>query len=278
MKTHMDLDAYFERIGYRGPQTATLATLNFLHELHPQAIAFENLNPFLRIPVRLDTESLQKKLIHSRRGGYCFEHNLLFKQVLETLGFTVQGLAARVVWNSPEDAITPRGHMLLLVKADGQNRIADVGFGGLTLTTPLLLEADRIQKTLHEDFRLIQTGERSYTMQANVRDEWKSTYRFDLQEQFLPDYEVTNWYLSNHPESHFITGLIAARTDNRRRYALRNNKLSIHHLDGDTEKHSLNTITEIKKVLWERFFLEIPKADEANEKLRQLITPDEDVS
>ncbi len=41
-------------------------------------------------------------------------------------------------------------------------------------------------------------------MQARLGADWTSLYRFDLSEQYLADYEVTNWYLANHPESHFV--------------------------------------------------------------------------
>lgn len=92
MQAAMNLDAYLERIGYKRPKTISLEMLKELHLLHPQAIAFENLNPFLGIPVSLDQNSLQCKIIHNGRGGYCFEHNLLFQKALKTLGFEVRGL------------------------------------------------------------------------------------------------------------------------------------------------------------------------------------------
>lgn len=99
MPVTVDLNAYFQRIGYDEEETTTLNVLQELHRLHTQAIPFENLNSFLGIPVKLDMESIQKKLVHDGRGGYCFEQNLLFKQVLEQLGFSVRGLSARVLWN-----------------------------------------------------------------------------------------------------------------------------------------------------------------------------------
>src|SRR5688572_18194182 len=113
MQHGLDLQAYFTRIGYQGAATATLETLRALHRLHPQEIPFENLNPLLRRPVQLDLPSLQTKLLAQRRGGYCYEHNLLFKHVLEQLGFRVTGLAARVLWNVSENSVRPRAHMLL---------------------------------------------------------------------------------------------------------------------------------------------------------------------
>jgi hypothetical protein len=67
--TTFDLTTYFTRIGYDGPRAPTLEMLRAIQRLHPQAIAFENLNPLLGLPVRLDIESLQQKLVRSRRGG-----------------------------------------------------------------------------------------------------------------------------------------------------------------------------------------------------------------
>jgi len=146
-ETRIDLDAYFQRIDYDGERTPTLATLRAIHVRHATMIPFENLTPLLRQPVRLDLASLQDKLIHHGRGGYCFEQNLLLRAVLLALGFQVSGLAARVRWNVPDEVITARGHMLLRVALAGQAYLADVGFGGLTLTAPLALIPDREQPT-----------------------------------------------------------------------------------------------------------------------------------
>jgi len=81
-----DLEAYCRRVGYDGPRVPTLETLQALHALHPAAIPFENLDPWLGMPVLLDITSLQRKLVDSKRGGYCYEHNLLFKSALEAIG------------------------------------------------------------------------------------------------------------------------------------------------------------------------------------------------
>src|SRR5215510_14323543 len=156
MAAAFNFDAYCERIGYSGGRTATLEALRGLHFHHPQAIPFENLNPLLRLPVLLDSASLQQKLIHDRRGGYCYEQNSLFRHALEAIGFRVAGLAARVVWNMAESEVGARTHMLLRIDLDGQAYLADVGFGGLTLTSPLRLEIDVEQSTPHEPFRLVR--------------------------------------------------------------------------------------------------------------------------
>ncbi|HEY9831530.1 MAG TPA: arylamine N-acetyltransferase [Stenomitos sp.] len=265
----IDLDAYFQRIGYSGDRVPTLKTLQSIHQHHAQAIAFENLNPFLQQPVPLNLKSLQQKLIHESRGGYCFEQNLLFRSVLTAVGFQVTNLAARVLWNLPEGTITPRSHMLLRVNIDGEQYIADVGFGGLTLTAPLSLAPDIKQSTPHEPFRLIAT-DHTYIMQAYISQEWKSLYRFDLQEQQIPDYEVSNWYLCTHPNSHFVTTLIAAKPDKNCRYALRNNQLTTHHLDGRTERRVLSSVTELRTALEDVFGLKLPVIANLDSALQQL--------
>jgi N-hydroxyarylamine O-acetyltransferase len=270
MNHAFDLGAYLERIGYDGPKTARVETLCEIHRLHPQAIAFENLNPLLRWPVPLDAQSLQAKLVTQRRGGYCYEHNLLLKHALEGIGFKVAGLAARVLWNHPEDAIRPRTHMLLQVDIENEIWIADVGFGGLTLTAPLRLVEHTPQATPHEPFRVTRLSG-DYAVQAEVRGAWRTLYRFDLQEQVLPDYEVTNWYLSNHPESHFVRRLIAARTDAQRRYALLDNELATHHLGGETERRKLTSAAELRAALRETFRIAVPDNAEVDRKLAQLV-------
>jgi len=256
----VDLDAYFERIGYTGPRRPTLETLQSLHLQHTQTIPFENLDPLSGRPVRLDPASLERKLIHERRGGYCFEHNLLFSNVLQQLGFTATGLAARVVYNAPEGVIRPRGHMLLRVDLSDGPHIADVGFGGLTLTGPLRLAADVVQSTPHEPFRIVVPAERErqspgpeFMLQVQIRDTWSTLYRFDLQPQLAIDYESPNWYLSTYPESRFVTNLLCARPLPGKRFALADNRLTIHHLNGGSEHQILASTAEIRDALRTKF-------------------------
>ncbi|HEU0204965.1 MAG TPA: arylamine N-acetyltransferase [Burkholderiaceae bacterium] len=270
--TNPDLDAYFERIGYAGERRPTLDTLRAVQLRHTATIPFENLNPLLRWPVPLDLPSLERKLVRSGRGGYCFEHNLLLRHMLEALGFSVVGLAARVVWNVPEDVVTARSHMLLRVEVDGDSYLVDTGFGVSTPTAPLRLETDSVQSTPHEPFRLLGSGER-FVMQAQAHGQWKSLYVFDLQEQFQPDYEVVNWYLSNHPDSHFVKGLIAARPAAGRRYTLRNGDFAVYHLDGETERRTVRDARELRATLEGVFGLTLPVTEELDAALARVLTP-----
>jgi N-hydroxyarylamine O-acetyltransferase len=268
-----DLPAYFARIGYDGPRTPTLETLRAIQLLHPQAIAFENLNPLLAIPVRLDIESLQEKLIRSRRGGYCFEQNGVLLHALQALRFRVTGLAARVVWNQPDPtAMTPRSHMVLKVELEQGTYIADVGFG-MSPTAPLRLVPGIAQETPHESFRLLENNG-LYTLQCSLKGQWTSFYLFDLQEQAPVDYQVANHYVSTWPTSHFVTSLVAARATADGRYGLRNNRLSIHQRSVEREQRVLSSAAEISAVLKDLFGVVMPDEAAFAARLAQLGWPD----
>ena len=269
MTSALDLDAYLERIRYAGDRTPTPATLAALHLRHTETIAFENLNPLLGWPVRLDLGSLQQKMIRDGRGGYCFEHNVLFKHALDALGFCVTGLAARVLWGAAENTVTARTHMLLRVDLDRQSYIVDAGFGGVTLTGPLRLEPDIEQATPHEPFRLVKIDD-EFIEQVNIGGNWVSLYRFGLQETLLPDYEVTNWYLSNHPDSRFVTGLLAARPAPDRRYVLLNNQFSVHHVNGHTDRRLVANADDMRETLEHAFQLTLPDTPDLDELLTRL--------
>src|SRR5688572_22583821 len=265
-----NLEGYFQRIGHSGDTGPTIETLRAFHLLHAQAIPFENLNPFLRIPVVLDIDSLYQKLVLNKRGGYCFEHNLLLAEALKTLGYKVKGLGARVLWNIPEGIVTARGHMLLLIEIDHDYFIADVGFGGLTLTSPLALKPDLEQNTPHEKFKLIQSAD-GYVLLANVQDAWKRIYSFGLQENFLIDYEVTSWYLSNHPTSHFVTGLIAALPFEKGRHTLRNNDFATHYLDGSHDRKRFDNVADLRFALETTFGIRLPQVPSIDSSLGRII-------
>ncbi|MBX3331722.1 MAG: arylamine N-acetyltransferase [Nitrospira sp.] len=266
----IDLNAYFKRIGYEGAGRPTLDTLRAIQLRHTESIAFENLNPLMGWPVRLDLESLQQKLVRDGRGGYCFEQNLLLKHVLDALGFRVTGLAARVLWNMPEGAVPPRSHMLLLVDLDERRYVVDAGFGEVTLTCPLRLEINIEQTTPHEPFRLVQARD-EFIEQVKIGDNWVSLYRFDLSEQFLPDYEMANWYISTHPESRFVTGLLAARPAPDRRYGLLNNQLTVHHRAGGKDRRLITSVIEMPETLARDFRIVLPDAPELDAALARLI-------
>jgi N-hydroxyarylamine O-acetyltransferase len=266
----IDLDAYCARIGFAARRTATLETLRAVVLAHVQAIPFENLDPFLRRPLRLDAQALQAKLVRGRRGGYCFEHNLLLAHALRALGLHVTALAARVLWNVPPDAQLPRTHMLLAVEVERAPHVVDVGFGGPTPTGVLPLEPDVVQPTPHEPYRLLADGA-EYVLQAQVRGKWKGLYRFDLQPQTQADTEMANWYLCHHPQSRFLLNLVAARVAGDRRLALLNNEFAVHRRDGTTARRTLTSADALRAVLQDEFGLTVPAGAEVDAALARVV-------
>ena len=269
----LDLDSYLKRIGYSGPRNATLETLRALQGKHPLAIPFENLDTLTGRPVKLDVSSLERKLVHSRRGGYCFEQNLLFKHVLAGFGFDVTALAARVVWERPAE-IRARTHMVLLVALGGKRYICDVGFGGLTATAPIELTPDVEQPTPHETFRVV-TVSREFAVEGRMRGEWKRLYRFDLQEQLQVDIELLNHYVMSHAESPMRSRLMAARATADRRFALGNGVLNVHHLHGASEQRRVGSVEELKRVLESTFGIEVPDGEDVDVALARVLEPDQ---
>jgi N-hydroxyarylamine O-acetyltransferase len=272
----LDIDAYGRRIGYAGPREPTLDVLRALHRLHPAAIPFENLTTLLGRTPALDLASLEEKLVRGGRGGYCFEQNGLFAGVLETLGFEVTALAARVLWERPPGAVPPRTHMLLAVRVEGETYVADVGFGGLTLTAPLRLEPRLEQETPHERFRLVP-ADGGFVLEAELETElgacWRPLYWFDLHEQLAVDFGVLNHFVATHPGSPFPGTLMAARVLADRRLALRDNRLSMRGLGGETSQRVLESAHELRGVLTRDFGIALP-ADAAIEGvLARAVTP-----
>ena len=253
----IDLDSYFARIGYVGPREPVLETLRGLHALHPAAIAFENLDPLLGRRVHLDTASVQRKLIHNSRGGYCFEQNGLFAAVLKQLGFNCTTLAARVLYGRTSGS-TRRSHMLLKLDTPQGIHLADVGFGGQTPSAPLRLDSLADQRTPHGLFRVTRDGDQFVTA-AQMDGEWRALYRFSLEEQSPEDHEMANWYVSTHPGSEFRARLYVARHPPGRRLTLLGDQFTIRNVDGESSTRTLSNSDEIARVLEQEFLIRLPE-------------------
>lgn len=255
----MDLAAYFQRIGYRGQYAPSLAVLSALTEAHTRSIPFENLDVLLQRPIALSPEALFQKLVLERRGGYCFEQNGLFLEVLRELGFRVTPISARVRLQRPRDFIPPRTHVFIRVELDGESWLTDVGVGGLSLTSPLRLVMDIEQATRHEPRRIVQEGARLFH-QVRLGAAWEDVCEFTLEEMPAIDRELANWYTSAHPASHFKNRLIVARAaPEGQRLTLLNDELSLRDRYGVPSKRRIATADELLDVLRKQFALSFPE-------------------
>lgn len=266
----LDIDRYFERIGFRGSARADLETLRALQCLHPQAIAFENLDPLSGRPVQLDLASVQRKLLEEARGGYCFEHNGLLQAVLRALGFQLTPLGARVVWAGPPE-LPARTHSLSLVELEGVQYLVDVGFGSMTPTAPLRLELDVEQITPNERMR-IRRVDGDYVVEALTEQTWRAMYRFDLQPQLPSDYAVANWWVSTHPQSHFTHRLGAAIVAPGRRYTLRGAEFAVHDMQQGTTRTRIDSVAALRTLLAETFRIRLPDEPRLESALERMVS------
>lgn len=255
----LDLAGYFDRVNYRGPVEPTFEVLQGLMTAHTRTIPFENLDPLMGVPVGdLGPDALFDKLVGRRRGGYCYEQNGLMGYVLAELGFRVRRLAGRVVWMLAPDAPVPAmTHTALAVTFPGSqgSYLVDVGFGGQTLTSPIRFETGTVQQTTHEPYRLHDRGD-GLVLQAQIRGQWQSLYEFTTETRPQIDLTVGSWYVSTNPDSHFVTGLVAAIVTDDARINLSGRNLAIHRAGG-TEKIVLDDTAAVLDTLTDRFGIDI---------------------
>jgi N-hydroxyarylamine O-acetyltransferase len=196
-----DLGAYLERIGLGGrPSIAQV------HRAHLTSIPFENLDPHQGLPVSLEVEDLERKIVAERRGGYCFEQNLLLKAALEALGAEVDMFLARMRLGTKPGEVRPRSHLFLRASENGASWHADVGFPRGMLE-PIPFGPGPAQEQSGWSFRIVEDGS-ELVLQRLAGNEWADVYGFLPQPVPFIDVETSNWWTSTHPCSLFVTGLI----------------------------------------------------------------------
>jgi N-hydroxyarylamine O-acetyltransferase len=249
LNPQIDLETYFERIGYNGPQEATLDVLNGIIGAHTRSIPFENIDVILGRNIALDPASLQRKLVDNQRGGYCFEQNGFLLLVLNRLGFDAEPLSARVRIGQTRDFTPPRTHLFTRVELDGDFWLVDVGVGGLTPTSAIRFELDLEQTTPHEPRRIIREDD-VYFHQARLGSEWQDVYEFTLEGMPLIDREVANWYTCAHPQSHFRSRLLVALAgEDGKRFTLLNDEFTVRDANGQAKKHIITSPEELQHIL-----------------------------
>jgi N-hydroxyarylamine O-acetyltransferase len=253
--SQFDQKGWLARIGYSGLVAPTLETLNRLIFAHSHSIAYETLDIMLGRPPKLDVPTLQHKMIVSKRGGYCFEQNMLFRAGLRSLGYRITSLQGRVVRGLAIDAPRPAIHMLLKIELPEGTYLADVGFGNLAPTCALLLAPQIEQETPHEVMRFIDVdGE--LTLQARLKHGWQHIYRVIPYPRYDAEYEITNWYTATHPETPYQGNIIVAKPGpNGSRITMYNARVTVRDAEGHAEKRWLTTENEFKDTLRGEFGL-----------------------
>ena len=200
-----DLDAYLARVALGARPSVDALGLERLQHAHRMAIPFENLDVVLRRGIRIDSASVFAKLVTARRGGYCFEHNRLFGDALSALGFEARPLLGRV-WLVPvdtADAVPGRTHTLSLVRIDGQDWIADAGFGG-SYTPPMpLVDGATAAAPDGSTFRLARDETFGWILTRDSDGDLQRQYSFTLDQVWDSDLLMSNHWCATAPASRF---------------------------------------------------------------------------
>jgi N-hydroxyarylamine O-acetyltransferase len=269
---HFDLDAYLSRIGWEGGRRADAATLRGVHLAHARSIPFENLDALRRTAPSLEPADLMAKLVHGRRGGYCYEHNTLFACALEALGFGVTRLAARVVVGADRIESRPRTHMALLAEApdDPQPYLADVGFGAIgSLLEAVPLTAGTEFHDAGRRHRLVHAPHRGplelWVLEAYAREKdapddggWQAQYAFTLEPYEKPDFEVINWHVGTNPRSPFTQRPYLQRITPERHIHLHGRRLAETHAEGTVTERELTDEAEARRVVDQDIGITVP--------------------
>jgi N-hydroxyarylamine O-acetyltransferase len=196
----LDFAAYLDRVGLVASTSLTPARLQRAQVTH---IPFENLDPYLGEVVSLAQDDLERKLVHERRGGYCFEQNLLLKSALEEIGAEVELILARVCVGADPHRVRPLTHLVLRVWHGGATWLADAGFGGGTLLEPIPFAAGGEHEQAGWRYRLIEEGP-GLALQLHHEGAWETQYCFVPDPVPFTDLEVGNWFTCTHPSSPFV--------------------------------------------------------------------------
>ncbi|MFI8343244.1 arylamine N-acetyltransferase [Streptomyces sp. NPDC085639] len=266
----LDLDAYLARIGWAGGSgdegqprelRPDLDTLYAVHRAHTAAIAFESLDVLLGRPVALDLKSIEAKLVHDRRGGYCYEQNSLLAAALERIGFEVSGRGARN--RTRGDSLLAVTHAVLVVTIEGEPWLCDAGFGHQGPREPLPLGRPGTEVRQGEWTYRVREEENGVLVLCLLRgDTWRDLYAFSPQPYHPVDYVVLNHYSSSHPASSFVGRLVVQHPGDGVRRALVGRELTRLHPDGRAEQESVGP-DELLAVLDREFDLRLPERDAA---------------
>ena len=253
----MDIKAYLERISYTGPSAVSAEALKLLQVAHLRTVPFENLSIHSGEPILLNDEALFEKIVHGRRGGFCYELNGLFAWLLRGLGFSVTMLSAQVA--NAEGAFGPDfDHMTLMVKLE-ENWLADVGFGDSFLE-PLTIDDESAQTQGNRSYRIVRDDEKLILEQRTDDDEWEPQYRFTTQPFRYPDYSEMCVYHQTSERSHFTQARICSRATPEGRISLSDQRF-IETAGGKRQERLLTNEEEYARILREDFGIVMECAD-----------------
>jgi len=250
----MDVDAYLQRIGYDGPREPSATTLRSLHRQHLFTVPFENLDIALGFPIQLDPPLIYDKIVARRRGGFCYELNGLFGELLRAMGFRVQMLSARV--RREDGGFGPEfDHMLLKLELE-EPWLVDVGFGD-SFVDPIVFHAGGADQVNGHRYVVVAVGN-EWQLQREDEKGKVPLYAFRDAPHTLGEYQGMCRFHQTSLESHFTRSLICILATPVGLITVSNMRLIL--TDGSGRKETqLNSDSELRRCLRELLGIELPE-------------------
>ncbi len=261
--TPLHFQQYLQRIGVQQDVVpVTFQSLCMLQHAHLFNVPFEALDIHCNIPIVLSPGAFYDKIVTRRRGGYCYELNGLFHQLLTHLGFAPVMISARV-YNAETDLIGKEfDHLVLIVSLEGHDWMVDVGFGDFALR-PLCMN-DQVQYDGRNYYRFASKTYEGIEYQSvekwnTEKEEFVIENLFTTTPRVLLDFEEMNQYQQKDPASHFVQNLICTMPTTEGRISIINSSFKTTFAGQKTETEVKND-QERNDILSRHFGIHIPAA------------------
>jgi N-hydroxyarylamine O-acetyltransferase len=235
----IDQSAYLKRIGVE-KEEPSLSFLRTLHKNHLLNIPFENLDIHYGQKIVLDYQKVFKKVIERHRGGFCYELNGLFYQLLLSLGFRCHLISGRVRNRETDELGREFDHMIILVFDESDSWLIDVGFGE-GFIEPKKIDTKTVQMDYTKYWRMTQDADENYLLQvSNDASHFETIYQFDLVPRQMIEFMWMCDYHQTSPDSFFTGKKLITQLTPTGRVTLTDRTLKIHSLSTTSEMDILN--------------------------------------
>ncbi len=212
----ISISRYLNRINYKGSRVPNLKVLKELQRLHLLHVPFENLDIHNDVPIELSVSQLFEKIVIHKRGGFCYELNTLFYELLIALGFEARLISGRPYDNKTKTYRKKFSHLAIIVCIEGMEYLVDVGFGEFSFA-PLKVEINNIQKDERGLFT-IEPYNKEYLKVSRInKNQKRAVYLFNPEPQQLDDFWEMFISQQTSPDSPFTQKrLISLATEDGR--------------------------------------------------------------
>lgn len=246
----MNKNEYLRRIGIEPNEIApTLENLKLLQKRHLLNVPFENLGIHWKRPILLNKNKFYEKIVGEKRGGFCYELNGLFSELLTQIGYQSRIISARV--SNGRDFGAEYDHLAILTKVDEDEFLVDAGFGDFT-AEPLKFILDIEQRDETGIFKIRKHDAGYFEVVKKDADKWKSEYIFKTVSRNLSEFAAMCEFHQTSPESHFTRGKVCSIMIEGGRKTLTDKKF-IETKNGTKSEFEINSESEFDEILDREF-------------------------